>query len=143
MAIASARSREIQLFEPPANAVYTIEATSRMVDVPRRTIVVYCKHKLLSPAFETVDHGYYFDRDGIRALRRIEALRSVCGDDFAGIRIILDLTVALERLRSDVRLLSRPKEPGSEKARLNTRLNQRRFKDAPLQSTRTGQVRDF
>jgi hypothetical protein len=35
-------------------------------------IVVYCKHKLLSPAFDTVDHGYYFDGDGIRALRRIE-----------------------------------------------------------------------
>lgn len=136
-------SRAIQLFEPPADAVYTIEATSRMVDIPRRMILVYCKHKLLSPAFETVDHGYYFDRDGIRALRRIEALRSVCGDDFAGIRIILDLTVALERLRSDVRSLSRPKDSGSEKARLNTRINQRRFKDAPLQSTPAGQVRDF
>ena len=136
-------SRAIRLFEPPADAVYTIDATSRMVGIPRRMILVYCKYKLLSPAFDTGDPGYYFDGDGIRALRRIEALRGVCGDDFAGIRIILDLTVALERLRSDVRLLSRPKEPGSEKARLNTRLNQRRFKDAPLQSTRTGQVRDF
>jgi DNA-binding transcriptional MerR regulator len=135
-------SRAIQLFEPPADAVYTIDATSRMVDIPRRMILVYCKHKLLSPAFDTVDHGYYFDRDGIRALR-IEALRSVCGDDFAGIRIILDLTVALERLRSDVRSLSRPKDSGSEKARLNTQINQRHFKDGPLQSTRAGQVRDF
>ena len=31
------------------------------------------KHKLLSPASDTSDHGYYFDGDGIRALRRIEA----------------------------------------------------------------------
>src|SRR5439155_21068131 len=106
-------SRAIQLFEPPADAVYTIDATSRMVGIPRRMIVVYCKHKLLSPAFDTGDPGYYFDGDGIRALRRIEALRSVCGDDFAGIRIILDLTVALDRLRSDVRSLSRPKDSGS------------------------------
>ena len=64
-------------------------------------IVVYCKHKLLSPAFDTVDHGYHFDGDGIRALRRIEALRSVCGDHFASIKMILDLTAALERLRAD------------------------------------------
>ena len=89
------RSREIQLFEPPADAFYTIEATSRIVDVPRRRILVYCKYHLLSPATNTTDHGYYFDRDGIRVLRRIEALRAVCGDDFAGIRIILDLTASL------------------------------------------------
>jgi DNA-binding transcriptional MerR regulator len=104
---ASAQSREIQLFEPPEDAVYTIEATSRIVDVPRRMIVVYCKHHLLSPSNHTVDHGYYFDRDGIRVLRRIELLRAVCGDDLAGIKMILDLTAALEGLRSDIRLLSR------------------------------------
>ena len=103
-------SREIQLFEPPSGALYTIEATSRIVNVPRRTILVYCKHHLLSPATNTADHGYYFDRDTIRGLRRIEALRTVCGDDFAGIKIILDLTAALERLRSDIRLLSRAKD---------------------------------
>ena len=78
------RSREIQLFEPPADAFYTIEATSRIVDVPRRRILVYCKYHLLSPATNTTGHGYYFDRDGIRVLRRIEALRAVCGDDFVG-----------------------------------------------------------
>jgi len=107
MAIAQMRSHEIQLFEPPADAIYTIDATSRLVDIPRHTILVYCKHHLLSPA--TVDHGYYFDSDAIRTLRRIEALRTVCGNDFAGIQIILDLTAALERLRSDIRLLSRAK----------------------------------
>ena len=109
MAIAQMRSREIQLFEPPADAVYTIDATSRLVDIPRRTILVYCKHHLLSPATDT-DHGYYFDGDAIRALRRIDALRAVCGDDLAGMKIILDLTAALERLRSDIRLLSRAKD---------------------------------
>jgi DNA-binding transcriptional MerR regulator len=107
------RSREIQLFEPPADAFYTIEATSRIVDVPRRRILVYCKYHLLSPATNTTSHGYYFDRDAIRSLRRIEALRTVCGDDFAGIKMILDLTAALERLRSDIRLLSRARSVGS------------------------------
>jgi DNA-binding transcriptional MerR regulator len=107
MAIAPTRSREIQLFDPPPDAVYTIEATSHLVNVSRRTILIYCKHRLLSPATVTSDHGYYFDGDAIRALRRIEALRTVRGDDLAGIKIILDLTAALERLQSDVRLLSR------------------------------------
>jgi DNA-binding transcriptional MerR regulator len=102
-----AASREIQLFEPQPDAVYTIEATSRIVDIPRRTILLYCKYQLLSPAMDSADHGYCFDGDAIRALRCIEALRAVCGDDFAGIRIILELTAALERLRSDLNLLSR------------------------------------
>ena len=116
MAIAQMRSREIQLFEPPADAVYTIDATSRLVDIPRRTILVYCKHHLLSPAIDT-DHGYYFDGDAVRALRRIEVLRTICGDDFAGIKIILDLTATLERLQSDLRLLSRKKAGGSVKGK--------------------------
>jgi hypothetical protein len=67
-------SREIQLFEPLPDALYTIETTSRIVDVPRRTILVYCKHHLLSPATGTVEHGYYFDRDAIHTLRRIDCV---------------------------------------------------------------------
>ena len=108
-------SREIQLFEPPADELCTIETTSRIVDVPRRTILIYCKHHLLSPATGTTDHGYCFNAHAIRTLRRIEALRTVCGDSFAGIKIILDLNAALERLRSDMRLLTRAKTFASTK----------------------------
>jgi DNA-binding transcriptional MerR regulator len=110
-------SREVQLFEPLDDALYTIETTSRIVDVPRRTILVYCKHHLLAPATTTVDQGYYFDGDAIRTLRRIEALRTVCGDDLAGIKIILELTAALERLRRDIRLLTHRKGSTSAKKR--------------------------
>ena len=93
-------SRWLQLFDPPADTVYTIEGAAQLTGVPRRSILVYCKHRLLSPLLDTEVEGYSFDGDGIRSLRRIEALRSVCGDDFAGIRIILDLTKELERLQA-------------------------------------------
>ena len=115
MRIAPANSWEIQLFEPPEDAIYTIEATSRLVNLSRRRILVYCKHHLVSPTNGTTNHGYYFDRDAIHTLRRIETLRTVCDKDFAGIKIILELTAALERLRRDVRLLSRAKRSGSAK----------------------------
>ena len=117
MAIPPTTSLAIQLFEPPRNAIYTIEETSRLVSVPRRTILVYCKHRLLSPGTTTPDHGYYFDRNAIHGLRRIEALRTICGEDFAGIKIILDLTAALERLQSDIQLLSRAKSSSSAKGK--------------------------
>jgi len=61
-------------------------------------------------------HGYYFDGDAIRALRRIEALRTLCDDDLAGIKIILDLSAALERTRSQIRSLWREKSSADEKA---------------------------
>ena len=93
-------SRWLQLFDPPADAIYSIEAAAQLAGVPRRTILVYCKHRLLSPLNTGVE-GYFFDCDGVRSLRRIEALRTACGDDFAGIRIILDLTKELERLQAD------------------------------------------
>ena len=116
------------MYEPPQDAVYTIEATSHLVNVPRRTILVYCKHHLLSPVTATPDHGYHFDGDAIRGLRRIEALRTVCGNDFAGIKIILDLTAALERLQSDVRLLARktPSGPAKDKASAASTIRPRR-----------------
>jgi hypothetical protein len=104
-----------ELFEPPEDAIYTIEATSRLVNVSRGRIPVYCKHHLVSPANGTADHGYYFDRDAIHTLRRIETLRTVCNKDFAGSKIILDLTAALERLRRDKRLLSPAKGSDSMK----------------------------
>src|SRR5207244_4952345 len=115
MTIAPSSSWEIQLFEPPEDAIYTIEATSRLVNLSRRRILVYCKHHLVSPANGTADRGYYFDRDAIHTLRRIETLRTVCDKDFAGIKIILELTAASERLRRDIRLLSRAKTSGSAK----------------------------
>jgi len=95
-------SRWLQLFDPPGDAVYTIETAAQLAGVPRRTILVYCKHRLLSQ-LDTGVEDYSFNGDGIRSLRRIEALRTVCGDDFAGIRIILDLTKELERLQAVAR----------------------------------------
>jgi DNA-binding transcriptional MerR regulator len=110
-AIAEIPSRAIQLFEPPEDAIYTIDATAHLVGVPRRTILVYCKHQLLSPVINinSRDGGYRFDRDGVHALRRIEALRAVCGDDLSGIKIIIDLTKELEHLHSVVHFLSHSK----------------------------------
>jgi DNA-binding transcriptional MerR regulator len=115
MAIAPTSSNEIQLFEPPADVVYTIEGVAHLVDLSPRTILVYCRHRLLSPVINVSDRSYSFDRESIRALRRIEALRTICGNDFAGIKIILDLTDALERLQLEVRSLSREREADSAK----------------------------
>jgi len=102
-------SRALQLFEPPDNAHLPVGAAAQLVGVRRRTILVYCKHHLLSPVIDASTGSYSFDRDGIRSLRRIEALRLVCGDNFESIKVILDLTKELERLQAAVRFLSQNK----------------------------------
>ena len=72
-ALAEIPSREIQLFEPPENAVYTLDATAHLVGVPRRTILVYCKHRLLSPVINGRYGGYCFDRDAVHVLRHMRS----------------------------------------------------------------------
>ncbi len=97
----------LQLFEPDPQTVYTIEATAHFVDVPRRTVLVYCKLGLVSPVVDPGCGGYYFNDEAIRLLRRIEYLRHVCGINLSGIKMILDLVNEVERLRAEVRFLRR------------------------------------
>jgi len=95
----------IQLFEPDPDAVYTIEAAEHLAHVPRRLIAIYYKHGLVSPVVDPDCGGFYFNDEGIRALRRIQYLRTVCGVNLAGIKMFLDLMTEMERLSAEVRFL--------------------------------------
>lgn len=88
------------MFEPPADVVYTIEATARLVGIPRRTILRYCRRGLISAAADAAKEGYFFDRGQIRTLRQIETLRPVCRDHLASIKLIIDLLNEIQHLRS-------------------------------------------
>src|SRR5579871_5920505 len=87
----------VQRFEPESNGVYTIEAAGQIAHTPRRMILMYYKLGLISPVSDPVREGYYFDAEGIRTLRRIEFLRSECGVNLAGIKVILRLLDEVER----------------------------------------------
>ena len=99
------RLRALQHFEPDPRAVYTIETAARLVHLPRRMILIYCKHGLISPVADPECGGYYFNDEAIRDLRRIEYLRTVCGINLVGIKMILRLMNEAERLRTEVRSL--------------------------------------
>ncbi|MBV9489559.1 MAG: MerR family transcriptional regulator [Verrucomicrobia bacterium] len=99
--------RALQLVQPDPRTVYTIEAAAYLVDVPRHTILVYYKHGLVSPVVDPACGGYFFNDEAIRLLRRIHYLRTVCGINVAGIKMILELTSEVERLQAEVRFLRR------------------------------------
>jgi DNA-binding transcriptional MerR regulator len=101
----SSRSRALQLFEPAPDAVYSIEAAARLVNMSRRRIAIYCRYGLITPIAN--ERGYCFDGSSIKTLRAVEGLRSVCGDDLAGIKMILRLMNEVQRLNCEVHSLNR------------------------------------
>jgi DNA-binding transcriptional MerR regulator len=98
-------SQSLQLFEPGPDAVYSLEVAVRLAHVPRRMIVVYYKHGLVSPVADPACEGFYFNNEGIRALRRIEYLRAVCGINLIGVKMILSLIEETDKLRAEARFL--------------------------------------
>src|SRR6516165_2422965 len=92
----------LQLFEPDARAVYTLEAAANLSHLPRRLIAVYCKYGLVSPVMDPACSGWYFNDEAIRILRRIEYLRSAYGLNLVGIKLIMDLAGEVERLREEL-----------------------------------------
>jgi DNA-binding transcriptional MerR regulator len=92
----------LQLFEPDARAVYTLEAAARLTQLPRRLIAVYFRYGLVSPVMDPACSGWYFNDEAIRILRRIEYLRTTCGLNIAGIKLIMDLAREVEQLREEL-----------------------------------------
>ena len=92
----------LQLFEPDARTVYTIETASSLAQVPRRVIAVYFKHGLVSPVMDPMCGGWYFNDEAIRILRRIEYLRTACGLNMVGIKLIMNLAREVGRLREEL-----------------------------------------
>jgi DNA-binding transcriptional MerR regulator len=95
----------VQLFETVPRTVYSIEALGQLAGVPRREILIYCRHHLLSPVADPQYEGYYFNDEAIRTLRHIEYLHNACSVSLEGIKMIFHLMNEVEWLRSELRFL--------------------------------------
>jgi DNA-binding transcriptional MerR regulator len=98
----SPKDHALRIFEPDPDAVYSIEITERLTQIPRRTIAVYVKHRLVSPMVEQ-GGGMFFDEEAIRLLRRIEQLRTSYGVNLPGIKMIMRLLEELEQRQVELR----------------------------------------
>src|SRR5438093_7021910 len=96
----------LQVLQPDPHAVYTIEVAAELARVPRRLIVLYYKHGLISPVSDP-SGGWNFDNDAIRLLRPIEYLRVAYGLNLAGIKLVFGLMEEVERLRNELRFRNR------------------------------------
>ncbi len=98
----SPKDQALRIFEPDPDAVYSIEIIERLTQIPRRTIAVYVKHRLVSPMVEQ-GGGMFFDEEAIRLLRRIEQLRTSYGVNLPGIKMIMQLLEELEQRQVELR----------------------------------------
>jgi DNA-binding transcriptional MerR regulator len=92
------------LFEPDTPSVYTIEDAARVTGIPRRTIVLYSRAGVVSPTSDPKTEGWTFNGAALRTLRRAEPLRTTCGANFFGIKLMLDLMDEVESLRARILL---------------------------------------
>jgi hypothetical protein len=93
----------LQLFEPDQNIIYAIDDAAHLAGMTRHMILVCCKHGLVAALVDPAYGGYLFDYEAIQTLRRIEVLREVCGFNVVGLKLTLDLTREVERLREMMR----------------------------------------
>jgi DNA-binding transcriptional MerR regulator len=96
--------RAVQAFEPGLDVIYSADEVEHLTTVPRRTILIYCRHGLISTALDPVKNpewsGYYFNHEAIQTVRYIAHLQFVCGVNLTGIKLILNLAKEIKGLRS-------------------------------------------
>ena len=118
-------SRALELFNPQADALYDIDMAARLSALPRHTVLVCCKYRLVRPTADSSASGYQFSGDTIHALRRVAALREVCGNDFLGMKIILELMNRLEQMHSELQMFRAQQggkfQPKSQRKRKSNR----------------------
>jgi DNA-binding transcriptional MerR regulator len=69
----------------------------------KHTIAVYCRRGLIRPVETAQFHGWFFDDEAIRAIRRIEYLRHKRQINLEGVSVIFDLLGEIERLERELR----------------------------------------
>ncbi len=95
----------IELFQPDPNVLYSLDAIAHLADVPRRSILVYCRAGLLQPVFQEPYDVMAFTEEAVLTARRIEHVRAAHGIDAAWIKVMFDLLDEVDSLRAEVRLL--------------------------------------
>src|SRR5215472_14980368 len=81
----------IQVFQPDPARVYSIDAVAQITGLPRRDILIFCKHHLVSCLDHPELRGYWFTADAVQTLREIERVRSRCHNELESVATILHL----------------------------------------------------
>lgn len=87
------------VYEPDEHPAYTTEVCARITGVSTETIVRYREQGLIQP----IPNSNRFDDETLRTVRKLEHLRSTCGVNDTGLKLILSLMNEVESLRETIR----------------------------------------
>jgi len=90
-------------YESDVQAVYTLEVVAELTGVSSSRIVHYQEHGWIAPCPDSLPNDPRFDDKAIHALRRIDYLRTTCGVNESGLKLLLGLLDEVERLRAELR----------------------------------------
>ena len=91
------------LVEADPDATYTIDLVAELTGVSSQTILQYQEHGLISPVAGSESAAHQFDADALRALRRLEHLRTTCEMNLSGLKLMLSLLEEVDALRNALR----------------------------------------
>jgi MerR family transcriptional regulator, heat shock protein HspR len=97
------KQQAVEVFSPQAESFYSLDHAARLAGISRRTVLVYCREGLVSPATRTRFGALIFNDYSIRQLRYVEYLKEIEGINLVGVKMIIELQKKVERLRDDFR----------------------------------------
>lgn len=95
----------LELFQPKPDIFYSLDTAAHLAEVPRRSLLLYCRAGLIRPVIQPPYGVLEFTEEAIYAVRRIEHLRTLHGLDLSMIKILLELFDEVQRLRTEFRYL--------------------------------------
>ncbi|KAB2659714.1 MAG: MerR family transcriptional regulator [Verrucomicrobia bacterium] len=93
----------LPVYGEEADACYSVEVIAELAGTEVQTVLHYQEIGLISPVPRDAAERALFDAESLRRLRRIEHLRSTCGVNDTGLKLILDLLHEVECLREERR----------------------------------------
>jgi len=94
---------ELPLIDADFHGCYSLEAMAQVAGVSLQRVTYYFEAGLLAPLPGAGETAGQFDAQALRALRRIEHLRSTCGINDAGVRLVHELLAEIDQLRAELR----------------------------------------
>ena len=94
---------DFPLIEPDLEATYSIEVVAELTGVSSQTIMFYHEQGLVPLAQARPGEPRNFDDESLRAIRRLEHLRSELGLKEPALKLMAGLLGEIERLRSEAR----------------------------------------
>src|SRR4051812_45184341 len=97
------RGDDSPVIEPNLDAVYTLDVVAQLTGVSLQTVLFYHEQGLVPAVKVTAAEERYFDDDALRAIRRLEHLRTELELKEPALKLMVNLLAEIERLREAAR----------------------------------------